>query len=272
MARGLARAHDVLPLTRAEWDITTGPRDFGHVDAVVHCAALADDWAPLGVSMLANRVGTRNVVASFPGARFVHISTSSVYDAFTPSVTVREDAPRARRFLSSYSESKAAAEGELPADAVVLRPHAVYGPGDRTLLPRILSAVRAGRLRLPEGAAVSHTLTHIDNLVLAASLALTGPVGIYNIGDDTDVLLSAVLAEFVKRRGRDARIVSIPYRTAFAAAGALERVAAVTRSRPRITRYAISQLGLERTLDLTAARERLGYRPGPTTLAGAEEW
>jgi hypothetical protein len=34
----------------------------------------------------------------------------------------------------------------------------------------------------------------------------------------------------------------------------------------------VSQLGLERTLDLTAARERLGYRPGPTTLAGAEDW
>ena len=119
---------------------------------------------------------------------------------------------------------------------------------------------------------MSHTLTHIDNLVLAASLALTGPAGIYNIGDDTDVLLPAVLSEFLKRRGRDARIVSIPYRTAFGAAGALERVAAVTRSRPRITRYAISQLGLERTFDLGRARELLGYAPGPTTLVGAEDW
>lgn len=262
--------HVVTALTRAEWDITKDRYD-GRADAVVHCAALADDWAPLGASMLANRVGTRNVVASFPGARIVHVSTSSVYDAFTASVRVREDAPPATKFLSSYSESKTAAEAELPADAVVLRPHAVYGPGDTTLLPRILAGIRGRRLVLPEGAEVRHTLTHIDNLAAAASLALTGPAGVYNVGDDTDVLLSAVLREFLARRGRpDVTLAAIPYRAAFAAAATLEKLS--FGRRPRLTRYAVSQLGLERTLDLTRAREHLGYTPGPTSLTGAEEW
>jgi len=263
--------HAVTALTRREWDITTGPHPLS-VDAVVHCAALADDWAPLGTAMLANRLGTRNVVASAGGARIVHLSTSSVYDAFTPSLNATEDEAPVDRFLSSYSESKTAAEAELPADAVILRPHAVYGPGDTTLLPRLLAGIRGHRLVLPEGARVRHTLTHIDNLTAAASLALTGPAGVYNIGDDTDVLLSAVLTEFLARRGADARLASIPYRAAFAAAAAAERLARATGRRPRITRYAVSQLGLERTLDLTAARERLGYLPGPTTLAGAEQW
>ena len=260
--------HDVTALTRREWDITTGPIDL-RVDAVVHCAALADDGAPLGEAMLANRIGTRNVVASAGGARLVHVSTSSVYDAFVPSVRVREDSPLPTRFLSSYSESKAAAEAELPTDAVVLRPHAVYGPGDRTLLPRVLAGIRGSRLVLPEGARVSHTLTHVDNLAAAAALALTGPAGVYNVGDDTDVLLSAVLTEFLVRRGRpDVTLHSIPYRAAFTAAAALERL----QRRPRLTRYAVSQVGLERTLDLTRARDVLGYTPGPTSLRGAERW
>jgi len=260
--------HDVTPLTRREWDITTGPREL-RADAVVHCAALASDRASLGDAMLANRIGTRNVVASAGGARLVHVSTSSVYDAFTPSVRVREDAPPPARFLSTYSESKAAAEAELPADAVVLRPHAVYGPGDTTLLPRILAGIRGHRLVLPEGAEVRHTLTHIDNLTAAVELALTGPAGVYNVGDDTDVLLSAVLREFLQRRGRgDVSLARIPYRAAFTAAAALERLS----RRPRLTRYAVSQLGLERTLDLTRARELLGFRPGPTSLSGAEQW
>ena len=56
----------------------------------------------------------------------------------------------------------------------------------------------------------------------------------------------------------------------FATAGVLERLS--FGRRPRVTRYAVSQVGLERTLDLTAAREQLGYVPGPTTLAGAEGW
>lgn len=263
-----AHGHDVEALTRAEWDITTGPRSL-RADAVVHCAALASDTAPRGAAMLANVVGTRAVVASAAGARIVHVSTSSVYDAFTPSVRIREDAAAPRRYLSTYSESKAAAEAELPSDAVVLRPHAVYGPGDRTLLPRVLAGIRGSRLVLPEGARVRHTLTHIDNLVAATELALTGTPGVYNIGDDTDVLLSAVLREFLNRRGRgDVSLTSIPYAAAFAAAAVLERLSA----RPRLTRYAVSQLGVGRTLDLTRARERLGYRPGPTSLVGAERW
>ena len=255
-----------------QWDLASGPR-VATFDAVVHSAALADDWATIGDAMLANRLGTRTVVASFPGARIVHISTSSVYDAFVPNVRVREDEPLPTRFLSAYSESKAAAEAELPPDAVILRPHAVYGPGDTTLLPRILAGIRGSRLILPEGARVRHTLTHIGNLVQAVELSLTGPPGIYNVGDDTEVQLSAVLTEFLARRGRaDATITAIPYRAAFAAAAAAELLARGRGTRPRLTRYAVSQLGLERTLDLTAVREGLGYRPGPTTLEGAEGW
>jgi nucleoside-diphosphate-sugar epimerase len=219
------------------------------------------------------------VVRSFPNSRIVHLSTSSVYDAFTSTVEVSESTPPARRFLSSYSASKTVAELELAGvDAAILRPHAVYGPGDTTLLPRLLVAVRPGlsgrRLVLPEGAEVRHSLTHVDNLVLAVRRALdpNSPAGTYNIADDTPVLLSVVLREFLERRGVPARLVSVPYRTAFALAGALERTARVTGRRPRLTRYAVSQLGLERTLDLTAAREKLDYRPAPTNLVGAETW
>jgi hypothetical protein len=66
--------------------------------------------------------------------------------------------------------------------------------------------------------------------------------------------------------------VDLPYRAAYAVAGGLETVARVTGGRPRITRYAVSQLGLERTFDLTAARTHLDYRPTPTSLDGAEHW
>lgn len=258
------------------WDVGSGPlradRDF---EAVVHCAALADDWADYATALRVNRDGTRAVVRSFPEARIVHISTSSVYDAFEPSVDIREDAAPVRRHLSAYSQTKTLAEFELAgSDAVILRPHAVYGPGDTTLLPRILAGVRRGRLVLPEGAEVRHSLTHIGNLVLAVRRALDreSPAGTFNVADDVPVVLSAVLREFLERRGVTARIVPIPYGAAFTLAGTMEAAARLTRRRPRLTRYAVSQLGMERTLDLTAARERLGYRPAPTSLEGAERW
>jgi nucleoside-diphosphate-sugar epimerase len=263
------------PLARYRvWDIATGPllgdRAF---DAVVHCAALADDWAPLAAAMRVNRTGTRHVVASFPGARIVHLSTSSVYDAFEPTVQASEGEAPATRFLSSYSESKTFAELEvMGTDAVILRPHAVYGPGDTTLLPRVLAAARHGRLVLPEGARVSHSLTHIDHLVEAVRLALTGPAGVYNVADAEPVMLAEVIEEFLARRRVRARIVRMPYPAAFHAAAVAEAAARIRARRPRVTRYAVSQLGLERTLDLMAARERLGYLPGSTDLEGAERW
>lgn len=258
------------------WDLARAPlrgdRDF---EAVVHCAALADDWAPRDRALAVNRDGTRMVVRTFPSARIVHLSTASVYDAFVPNVEVREEDGPARRFLSTYAESKAFAEFELAgADAVILRPHGVYGPGDTTLLPRLLQRVRARRLVLPEAGEVRHSLTHVDNLVLAVRRALDPavPRGTYNVADDTPVLLGAVLREVLERRRIDARVVGIPYEAAFALARSLEATARVTRRRPATTRYAVSQLGRERTLDLTRAREVLHFRPAPTSLAGAESW
>jgi nucleoside-diphosphate-sugar epimerase len=198
-----------------------------------------------------------------------------VYDAFVPNVEVAEWAAPVRRFLSTYAESKTYAEFELAGtDAVILRPHAVYGPGDSTLLPRLIAGVRRGRLVLPEGAEVRHSLTHIDNLVLAVRRALdpATPRGSYNVADDSPVVLAAVLREVFERRGMRVRLASIPYRAAFALAASLEAAARIRHRRPSLTRYAVSQLGMERTLDLTAARTRLGYHPTPTTLDGAELW
>ena len=262
VARALrADGHDVHAYTRAEWDITAGPIE-GAADAVVHCAALASDRASLADARRANVEGTRNVAASFPGARFVHLSSSSVYDQRVPTVNAREIDGPAPRLASTYARTKAEAEGEVPPGAVILRPHAVYGPGDTTLLPRLLASVRRGRLVLPGGGRALHSLTHIDNLVGAVRLALTGPPDVYNVADAEPVVLRDAVAELLARRQVDAAIRSIPYPLAWALAPAL----------PGLTRYAVGQLGLERTLDISAARDALGYAPTSTDFTGADRW
>lgn len=269
---GFSRTRGAWTGEHRHWDISRGALQPEQFDVVVHCAALADDWATLDHARRINVDGSRAVIASFPGARIVHLSTSSVYDAFSPTVDVRETARPATRFLSSYSETKAEAESLFAGlDAVVLRPHAVYGEGDTTLVPRVLAAVRGGRLVLPRGGRVLHTLTHIDNLANAVELAAGASFrGILNVGDDGAIRLDHMIRAALNSSGRsDVTITAIPYATAFAAAAALETLARVRGSRPRLTRYAVSQLGLERTLDITAAREQLGYVPTPTILPGA---
>ena len=251
------------------WDVATGPLSRPPVvDAVVHCAAAVTDAPDPRPVWAANLHGTRHVAASFPGIRLVHVSTASVYDPYRPTVLAREDAAPVARYPSPYGASKAAAERLLLGrpDTVVLRPHAVYGPGDPTLLPRVLAAVRGGTLVLPGHPSVRHTLTAVGVLADAALRGCTGPPGTYNVGDAEPIALSEALRALLETRGLDVRMRYLPVPLAHALS-----VLPPVRARG-LTAYAIGHLGMERTLDLTAARTVLGLDPPGTSFAGAATW
>ena len=260
------------------WDLTHGPlRDAPAVDAVVHCAGSVTDWGPAAEAFAGNLTGTRNALATFPAARFVHVSTASVYDPFRPSVMVTEDEAPVARYLNAYGASKAAAErAALACGAIVLRPHAVYGPGDTTLLPRVLSAVRGPVLPAVGTGRQRVSLTSIVNLVQACVLAATGPVdtGVFNVTDASPVTIDDALRALLRECGVRARPVYAPTRFAGPLAAAVEGAFLLARrpDPPRLTRYAISHLAVERTLDITAARKALGYAPHETTFTGAATW
>ncbi len=263
------------------WDLTTGPlADAPDVDAVIHCAGAVTDWGPAAALFAANLTGTRTALAAFPGTRFVHVSTASVYDPFRPNVMVTEDEAPVARYLNAYGASKAAAERAVLADpraeAIVLRPHAVYGPGDTTLLPRVLSAVRGPLLPAAGTGRQRVSLTSVANLVQACLLAAAGPAGsgVFNIADASPVVIGAALHAILRERGIAARPVYLPAALARPAAAALEGAFLLARrpGPPRVTRYAVGHLAVERTLDITAAREVLGYRPHATSFAGAAAW
>jgi nucleoside-diphosphate-sugar epimerase len=208
----------------------------------------------------------------------VQVSSGSVYHPGRPQRAARESEapdPGTVRWPNGYGRTKALAErlvlARRPA-AIVLRPHAVYGPGDTTLLPRLSAAVRAGVLPLPGSGRQRHSLTRIDHLAQACLLACTAPVAAtgraYNITDAEPVVLAQALAEALAARGRRVRIVPIGLRPALVAAALAERV----QRRPTLSRYAAGHLALERTFDLTAARDLLGYCPGQTQLGDAAGW
>ncbi|MDR2255650.1 MAG: NAD-dependent epimerase/dehydratase family protein [Arthrobacter sp.] len=291
VARRLADSgHDVIAAVRrpgsfarpgvhtVAWELPTPPpatlRE-APPDAVVHAAARVDDTAPWAPAFRANVLGTRAVRTAFPGARLVLISTSSVYEGARGVIDASEEDAQPGGQRGSYARTKFLAEVELGGtDAIILRPHAVYGPGDRTLLPRVQAAVRGGRLLLPGGGAALHALTHITNLLDAVGLALVpgAPAGAYNVTDAAPVPVGEAIGEFLARRGVEHRIVPVPLGLALAAGGAADSLAFFTRRAPRLTRYAAEQIGRQHTYRLDAARAGLGYRPAPTSLEGAEGW
>jgi nucleoside-diphosphate-sugar epimerase len=127
------------------WDATCEVPDLTGVDLVVHLAATVGDPAPGRSAERAYRAvnvdGTARLLDAVGDRPLVWVSSASVY---RPGATgpVREDHPVDGQ-LSAYGRTKAAGERlALAAGAVVLRPRAVYGPGDPHLLPRILAARR----------------------------------------------------------------------------------------------------------------------------------
>ncbi|WP_369375437.1 NAD-dependent epimerase/dehydratase family protein [Promicromonospora sp. Populi] len=294
-SRRVPRLPDELlqQVTHQFWDLRDGPLAKEdrpeHIDAVVHCGAAVGDGGSHARAWIVNVEGTRAVRETFPEARFVHVSSGSVYDPRKPSVAATEaDAP-AHGYVNAYGSTKAAAERYLAGDAaredrgpvVVLRPRAVYGPGDTTLLPRLESAAFAGWLAVPGGGNVRQHLTHINTLAHAVRAALDADVGpeiaaglplVANVADARPVDLHQTLELLMFARFRPVQVVAIPIRLANALAWVAERVARRTGREPRLSRYTISHFAMERTYDLTVLRERLGVDPAPTSLHGAMSW
>ncbi|MFI7588389.1 NAD-dependent epimerase/dehydratase family protein [Spongisporangium articulatum] len=270
------------------WDVAAGPlAGAPEVDAVVHTAALVHETAPVPMARRVNVGGTQNVSATFGDARLVHVSTCSVYDPWHPQVMATEDEapdPSSVRWTNAYGLTKSEAERWLlraRPDAVILRPHAVYGAGDTTLMPRIRAAVRRGVMPLPGPGTQKHSITWVENFVEACRLACgpTAPGGVYNIADPEPIVLADAVRLLATPPGGPApRVQPLPVRALYPVAVAAE-LAGRARTRftgtpfsPRVTRYSVEHLGRERTFDISRAQKELGYDPRPSQLEGSEDW
>lgn len=254
------------------WDIGSGPlADVPPVDAVIHAAGAVAAWGADATFHRANVLGTRHVMESFPAARFVHISSTSVYDPNGDAEGLREDAPYPARYLNAYGRTKMEAERAL-LDAgrrcAILRPRAVYGPGDTTLLPRLLRAYVGGRLCVIGPGTNRLSITAIDNLLLAVDRALMydGPGRVFNVADAEPVVLNDLLTALLVATGREPRLAHLPVGPAWGVAALLERAAALTGDawEPPLTRYVVAQMSRTCTLDPSRARVELGYCPTVT--------
>lgn len=143
-------------------------------DAIVHIAGAIKAWTRDDI-VAVNAGGTANLVKvaqkHAPDARFVH----------TSSVTARE--PQ----LSDYAHSKWQAELEAAkfgANTVIIRPNAIYGPGDTETLQVFQIAQQPIQpvFNLPEGRIA---MIHGEDAArsLLAFCDATSPTGTYEVAD-----------------------------------------------------------------------------------------
>ncbi|WP_374412524.1 NAD-dependent epimerase/dehydratase family protein [Hydrogenophaga sp.] len=242
-------------------------------DAVVHCAALSSPWGRRRDFERANLDSTAEVLVACQQQRvrrLVHVSTPSLYFGFADRRDLREDAPLPTP-ANHYVRTKRAAEelirGNPPPEVVVLRPRALFGPWDQTLVPRLLRVMKSGPVPLMRGGQALADLTYIDNAVQAVWLALTQPLerpfSVYNVTNGEPRPLEELLALMAREFRIPLRTRAVSWPLVSLGARAVEAVYTVAGGgrEPPITRYSAGVLAFDQTLDIEALRTELGYRP-----------
>jgi nucleoside-diphosphate-sugar epimerase len=278
------RAIGATPIAGDLADVPSMAVGAQYCELAFHCAAHLGDWGSRDEFERVNVEGTRNALAAARQAglrRFVHVGTEAALLAGQPLVEADERAPLRFDSPALYSSTKARAEAAVieangdGLETVVVRPRFVWGRGDNTLLPAIAGAVEAGRFAWIGGGRHRTSTTHIDNTVHGLMLAAErgAPGGVYFVTDGEPVVFREFVTRLLATQGLDApgRSVPMPVARALAAAGEGAWRALPLPGRPPLTRLAVWVSGLETTLDITRAREELGYAPVTTIEQGLTE-
>jgi nucleoside-diphosphate-sugar epimerase len=250
-----------------------------YTDVVFHVAAKTGVWGSYGEYQQSNVQGTENIVKACmirSVSNLIFTSSASVVFDGNPIEGMDESLPYPSRSMCHYTASKALAEQCVLAansarlKTLSLRPHLVWGPGDRHIIPGILSRAKAGKLRrIGDGRNLIDT-TYIDNAVdahICAAAALGKNPGVsgkaYFISNGQPIPLMDFVNNILKSAGLMPVSQSVSKRTALAIAGMMEfaYMAFGIRDEPILTRFLVHEFCTAHWFDIRAAKENLGYNP-----------
>ena len=255
--------------------------------AVIHCAAIADLWAPSRWAY--DRVNMRGtcevlIAARRAGARVVHVSSyvtliggpdegEAMLDE-TVELTPTD-------MLGPYPRSKREAElaalsaARMGQEVVIVQPSAPVGPGDHRLTPpsRMIRDLAAGKTP----AVLDCRLNLVDVRALADGLIAArdkGQSGERYLLTGEDLTMAQLAAKVAALAGAAAPRFRAPHWLALAAARVEAVVSALTRRPPAVPLTGVRLAGRRVRFDNAKARAELGFAPPPVdqALADAVAW
>ena len=168
---------EVEPMTIDVRDAASVARAVEGAERVYHCAALLDPRAPRELLLEVNAAGTRRVwqcAAAAGVKRALYCSSTAVYGLLARREGgITEDVPA--RAIEPYGRSKLLGEEaalEVAArtglHTTIIRPVAVFGPGERTRFGSSLGAAALARLLSGSGLFVkSFSFVHVEDVAAA---------------------------------------------------------------------------------------------------------
>jgi nucleoside-diphosphate-sugar epimerase len=218
--------------------------------------------------------------AGEPPGRFVLVSSVAASGPGSGGEPVTERS--VERPVSEYGRSKLEAERRALAFAdavelVIVRPGAIYGPRDRETLP-LLRLARHGILPAFAGREQVHNLCHVEDI--AEGIALAGEArvdsgDVFLLGAAEEHTMDELARALCRRFDRTARLLPMPRALLYPVACVSEAWARLVRRPAMINRQKVQELVASWRLDISAARERLGYEPRWSLergLADTVEW
>jgi len=210
MIRSQANAQDLIELANNSHgqlkvvvvdvgDAAALKANFAGIEVVVHAAGRVDPYGSREEILATNFGGTKNALAAaklVDVRQFIYVSSLSVITGQGDQYDVDEEAPL-RLCGESYADSKVEAEQLVMSEVTgglikvtSLRPGFIYGPKERSWLPRIINSIATGQARLVDGGTKETNVIYIGNLVNAIEAAILNSKTfgqVYNLTDGEKV-------------------------------------------------------------------------------------
>jgi dihydroflavonol-4-reductase len=238
-------------------------------DAAIHVAGMFRSEGAYADFERVNRDGALNALEAAIKAkvkRYVHTSTGGVHGAI--SGVADENAPF--NPMDAYQESKLKGEMAVRSRAqnedielVVVRPTAIYGPGDHRML-KMFTMIQKGSFFLVGKASPNFHPVYIDDLVDGYRRVLRTP----KVGGETFIIGGPRALPLSEYLGTAARVLEaappslrIPYAPMYVAARLCEALFPLLGRQPPLHRRRLGFFINNRSFSTAKARAVLGHEP-----------
>ena len=267
-------------------DLATLTEYVADCDVVIHCAAFAAPFGSKKRFFQTNVQGTKNVfeaVKNSSVSRVIAISSASIFDGMKHDLPHADDTPGPKyRPKHHYGASKYDAELvclSQPGDKWIgLRPRAVFGKGDQTLIPRLKRLIGKSHYKTIGKGEHLIDVTCLSNFIDAVCLAINAPndsLGkFYNISNGDPRTFNSIMKTYTSKYPSSFKQRKIPYFPVYLLANLNNLIANLVPGKkwePRITPYGLRQVTTSLVLDISGAKEGLGWTPKKTFEQGMEE-